>query len=303
MEGPSICILHFMRIPRPNGRIYRAKASVTASFLTAPPTNASPHVRHRVIEITLNWEGLGTGLRRQNKRPRVRARNSCYAHEKRSRVAFQPVRSRGRISTGTLSHKFDMSTDKRPFETKTALHEPGTDWIAEAKRCISPNQDTRPDQATVDLLVIHNISLPPGNFGGPWIQDLFLNDLDTAVHPYFASIAGLCVSSHFLIRRDGELLQFVPMSNRAWHAGTSCFDGREACNDFSIGIELEGSDDTPFTHAQYLQLAKLAKQIMLTYPAITSERIVGHSDIAPGRKTDPGPFFDWQRLRGDLSKV
>jgi AmpD protein len=196
-----------------------------------------------------------------------------------------------------------MPSDHRSQSVKRHLGTPNTDWLARAKQCVSPNQDPRPEQVTVDLLVIHNISLPPGDFGGRWIEDFFLNKLDATAHPYFASITDLCVSSHFLILRDGELVQFVAMSHRAWHAGASCFEEREACNDFSIGIELEGSDDIPFTEAQYLQLAQVTKEIMHVYPAITSDRIVGHSDIAPGRKTDPGPCFDWARLRSHLGTV
>ncbi|MES9904438.1 MAG: 1,6-anhydro-N-acetylmuramyl-L-alanine amidase AmpD [Sedimenticola sp.] len=169
--------------------------------------------------------------------------------------------------------------------------------LATARQHPSPNQDDRPRGCGVDLLVIHNISLPPSEFGGPGIDDLFLNRLDPDAHPYFQEIHQLRVSSHLLIRRDGELIQYVPLNRRAWHAGLSCFDGRECCNDFSIGIELEGADDTPYSDEQYHSLALAARQVMAIYPAITSERITGHSDIAPGRKTDPGPAFDWQRFR------
>lgn len=161
----------------------------------------------------------------------------------------------------------------------------------------SPNQDSRPEGCAIDLLVIHNISLPPGKFGGPWIDDLFLNRLDPDAHPYFAGIASQQVSSHLLIRRDGELLQYVPLHMRAWHAGASCFGNRECCNDFSIGIELEGSDDHSFTEDQYKTLALTTGEIMRLFPAITPDRIQGHSDIAPGRKTDPGPEFDWDYYR------
>jgi len=182
--------------------------------------------------------------------------------------------------------------------------EPESDeWLTGARRAPSPNQDARPPNVPVDLLVIHNISLPPGEFGGDWVEDLFLNRLDPEAHPYFAGIAGLRVSAHLLIRRDGTLVQFVPLARRAWHAGASCFAGREACNDFSIGIELEGSDETPFTDAQYARLAAVAREIARRYPAIDAERIVGHSDIAPGRKTDPGPHFDWQRFREAFAKA
>ena len=173
-------------------------------------------------------------------------------------------------------------------------------WYTAAKRCPSPNCDARPDGTSIDLLVIHNISLPPGQFGGPWIADLFRNRLDPNAHPYFADIAGQCVSAHLLIRRDGQLDQFVPFDARAWHAGVSCFAGKKACNDFSIGIELEGSDDQAFSDSQYTQLLAVTLELMRRYPAITPDRIVGHSDIAPGRKTDPGPCFDWNRFRSAL---
>jgi AmpD protein len=147
----------------------------------------------------------------------------------------------------------------------------------------------------VDLLVIHNISLPPGEFGGPWIEHLFLNRLDPSIHPYFQEIQHLKVSSHLLILRDGELIQYVPLNKRAWHAGKSSFHGRERCNDFSIGIELEGTDDQPYTDAQYATLNEVTHDILSLFPAITPDRIVGHADISPDRKTDPGPAFDWQR--------
>ncbi len=173
--------------------------------------------------------------------------------------------------------------------------------IPDATQRNSPNQDCRPAGGTPDLLVIHNISLPPGEFGGPWIDDLFMNRLDPDAHPYFATIASLRVSSHLLIRRDGELIQYVPLHMRAWHAGTSCFTDREDCNDYSIGIELEGSDDTKFTDAQYSALARVTIEIQQRFPAIAVDRITGHSDIAPGRKTDPGPEFDWARYRRDIT--
>jgi AmpD protein len=170
-------------------------------------------------------------------------------------------------------------------------------WLPAARRCPSPNCDARPPGCGIDLLVVHNISLPPGEFGGPHIEALFQNRLDPDVHPYFAEIVGLRVSAHLLIRRDGTVVQFVPLDRRAWHAGQSAFCGRQACNDFSIGIELEGSDAEPFDERQYLSVAQVTREILLRYPAITSDRIVGHSDIAPGRKTDPGPCFDWSRYR------
>jgi AmpD protein len=161
----------------------------------------------------------------------------------------------------------------------------------------SPNQDARPPDCVIDLLVIHNISLPPGEFGGPWIDNLFLNRLDPSSHPYFRQIHQLRVSSHLLIRRDGRLIQYVPLNKRAWHAGKSSFRGREQCNDFSIGIELEGTDDKPYTDVQYTTLHQVTSEILSRFPEITPDRIVGHADISPGRKTDPGPAFDWLRYR------
>lgn len=171
--------------------------------------------------------------------------------------------------------------------------------LAEARYLPSPNCDDRPVDAAIELLVIHNISLPPGEFGGDAIADLFLNRLDPQAHPYYEGIANLRVSSHFLIRRDGALLQFVPCAKRAWHAGLSQWCGRERCNDFSIGIELEGADDVPFSDAQYECLSVLARALYARYPVKAS---VGHSDIAPGRKTDPGPHFSWTRYFSALEK-
>lgn len=167
----------------------------------------------------------------------------------------------------------------------------------------SPNFNDRPRNIEIDLLVIHGISLPPGEFGGPFIAALFTNTLDPADHPYFQEISALRVSSHVLIRRTGEIIQFVPFNKRAWHAGGSWFQGRDNCNDFSIGIELEGTDVDPYEEVQYQQLAKLTRVICENYPAITLDRIVGHSDIAPSRKTDPGVAFDWDYFRGLLSAV
>jgi N-acetyl-anhydromuramoyl-L-alanine amidase len=166
--------------------------------------------------------------------------------------------------------------------------------IKGARLIASPNCDDRPRGCAVDLLVIHHISLPPGEFGGPGILQLFTNALDPAAHPYFETIAGTKVSTHFLIRRDGKLLQFVPCAKRAWHAGESSWKGRSRCNDFSIGIELEGTGAAPFTTLQYRRLAALTRALQARYPI---RDIVGHSDIAPGRKTDPGPHFDWERYR------
>jgi AmpD protein len=176
----------------------------------------------------------------------------------------------------------------------------GTGLMTGARRVDSPNQDSRPPGVTADLIVVHNISLPPDEYGGPWIEALFQNRLPADRHPYFATIQGLKVSSHLLIPRNGAVVQFVPFTNRAWHAGVSSYRGRERCNDFSIGIELEGSDDGPFEAAQYRALSRTIAALCTAYPALSRERITGHSDIAPGRKTDPGPFFDWQRLKALL---
>ena len=162
----------------------------------------------------------------------------------------------------------------------------------------SPHFDERPPGTRVALIVIHNISLPPGEFGGRYIDDLFLGRLDPEAHPYFREIAGLRVSSHYLIRRGGEVVQFVPPDKRAWHAGASSWCGRERCNDFSIGIELEGADDVPFTEHQYASLARLTRELESRFGPLEK---AGHSDIAPGRKTDPGPWFDWDRYRAEAS--
>ena len=158
----------------------------------------------------------------------------------------------------------------------------------------SPNCNQRPN-SEVSLLVIHNISLPPGKFGGPWITHLFTNQLDPTANPYFTSIFQLEVSSHLLIQRDGHVIQYVPFDQRAWHAGQSEFQGRENCNDFSVGIELEGTDTMAYEPIQYEVLAQITQQLMLEYPKITKGRITGHENIAPGRKTDPGSAFDWPR--------
>lgn len=186
------------------------------------------------------------------------------------------------------------------MRTETASERGGSGWLPRARQVLSPHCDERPDPADISLLVIHNISLPPGRFGGPYIEQLFTNRLDPTAHPYFAQIRDLRVSSHLLIDRRGRLTQFVPLHQRAWHAGKSVFEGRERCNDFSIGIELEGTDEKPFTQAQYTRLVRLTRQIMARCPRITRRRVTGHSNIAPGRKTDPGPHFDWARYRRQL---
>jgi len=169
-------------------------------------------------------------------------------------------------------------------------------WLVQARRAPSPNCDERPAGVDIELLVIHGISLPPAQFGGPYIEDFFLNRLDLDGHAYFEGLRDVRVSAHALIRRDGGVVQFVPFEKRAWHAGVSSFRGRARCNDFSIGIELEGTDDIPYEDAQYRRLAQIARQLILAYPGIDEARIAGHSNIAPGRKTDPGPAFDWQHF-------
>jgi AmpD protein len=168
-------------------------------------------------------------------------------------------------------------------------------WLDEARCVPSPNCDERPDNEIPSLVVIHNISLPPGEFTGKAVEELFTNRLDWDAHPYYQGIRGLEVSAHFFIRRDGEIVQFVPCALRAWHAGASQWQGRERCNDFSIGIELEGTDELPYTDAQYRQLNELLAALQSRYPIIA---LTGHSDIAPERKTDPGPHFDWSRIAG-----
>ncbi len=201
-----------------------------------------------------------------------------------------------------------MSRSRRQSSKAVQYLEPMGVWLdtatglwSNARQLPSPHQDARPEPE-VSLLVIHNISLPPGEFGGGYIDDLFLGRLDATAHPYFAGIAHLKVSAHACIFRDGRVTQYVPTTQRAWHAGESLFEGRARCNDFSIGIELEGTDETPFTDAQYESLAAMTRAILKVYLKITPKRIVGHSNIAPGRKTDPGPHFDWLRFRASLGE-
>ena len=167
-------------------------------------------------------------------------------------------------------------------------------WCSLAQRLPSPNFGPRPEGTHIDLLVLHSISLPPGEYGGPQIEQLFTNTLDFEAHPYFQTIRGLEVSAHFLVRRDGSIVQFVSCNDRAWHAGVSCWRGQSQCNDYSIGIELEGLEGTTFAAAQYPALARLARAIAQHYPI---EQFAGHEHIAPGRKFDPGPGFDWRRLQ------
>jgi AmpD protein len=176
-----------------------------------------------------------------------------------------------------------------------------TDWLDGVRRVESPNCDDRPPGARLGLIVVHGISLPPGQFGGGWIDRFFCNDRPADVDPYFATVRDLKVSAHVVIDRMGTLTQYVPFNRRAWHAGRSSYCGRVGCNDFSIGIELEGLDDVPYSAVQYTALAGLVDALRHHYPSLRSAEVVGHSDIAPGRKTDPGPAFDWARLRGLLA--
>ncbi len=173
-------------------------------------------------------------------------------------------------------------------------------WLRNARRVDSPNCDDRPPGVLPTLVVVHGISLPPGEFGGPWIDALFTNQLAADAHPYFAGVAALRVSAHALVRRDGEVVQYVPFHRRAWHAGQSQWQGREGCNDFSIGIELEGTDASAYEPAQYAVLARLIARLCRAYSTLSPERVVGHSDVAPGRKSDPGIAFDWPLLRTRL---
>ena len=185
---------------------------------------------------------------------------------------------------------------------KNLTLDPKSGWIEQAIHCPSPNFDNYPDDAVISLLVIHNISLPPGEFGGGNIENFFCNRLNANKHPFFCEIKDLTVSAHLLIDRQGALTQFVSFHHRAWHAGRSNHNGRDACNNFSIGIELEGTDDHPYSPAQYQTLTAVSKLIMQHYPDVTEEQIVGHQEIAPGRKTDPGPAFDWAKWRKMLQQ-
>ncbi len=185
----------------------------------------------------------------------------------------------------------DSGVDPMRIDVKTGL-------MIGVRQVLSPFFDERPAGVAPDLIVLHGISLPPGEFGGPWISRLFTGNLPADAHPEFRERAGLRVSAHLLIRRDGEPVQYVSFNDRAWHAGKSSWQGREACNDYSIGIECEGTDETPYEPAQYASLRRLLPLLLAAYPGITRDRIVGHSDVAPGRKTDPGPSFDWTEIRG-----
>jgi AmpD protein len=178
-----------------------------------------------------------------------------------------------------------------------------TGRIRDAVQILSPHFDARPGGQAPELIVVHGISLPPGDFGGPWIDRLFCGDLRPGAHPYFAEIASLRVSAHVLIPRHGLLRQYVPFGLRAWHAGVSEYRGRASCNDFSIGIELEGTDDIAYTDDQYASLAALIRALVAAYDSLSADRVVGHSDVAPGRKTDPGAAFDWARLRAAIDSA
>jgi N-acetyl-anhydromuramoyl-L-alanine amidase len=175
--------------------------------------------------------------------------------------------------------------------------DPKTGVLSGADQVPSPNFDSRPEGVAADLIVVHGISLPPGEFGGPWIDHLFTNNLPPDAHPYFASVANQRVSAHLCIRRDGTITQYVPFHERAWHAGQSSYEGRIACNDFSVGIELEGADTIAYDERQYRALARAVAALCSAYPTLTPGRLTGHSDISPGRKTDPGPAFDWALAR------
>jgi AmpD protein len=191
-----------------------------------------------------------------------------------------------------------VSAAKRALKLQV---DPETGLMRGAAQVPSPNCDARPPGVDAELIVVHGISLPPGEFGGPWIERLFTNSLPLDRHPYFAEIGALKVSSHLLVARDGSLTQFVRFTDRAWHAGASCYAGRIACNDFSIGVELEGADTIPYEAAQYDALGALVAALCNAYPRLSPQRVVGHSDISPGRKTDPGPAFDWERARRSIA--
>lgn len=194
-----------------------------------------------------------------------------------------------------------MHSTRSPVRPFTAFEvDPSSGLMHGARQAPSPNFDARPAGILPELIVVHGISLPPGEFGGEWIDCLFTNRLPRDAHPYFEAVAALKVSSHLLIRRGGEVVQYVPFHGRAWHAGASSYCGRERCNDFSIGIELEGADEIAYEPAQYRSLTAAILGLCVAYPTLSFEHVIGHSDIAPGRKTDPGPAFDWSRLRAML---
>ena len=197
-----------------------------------------------------------------------------------------------------------MTITSATIPVTPGLHvDAATGFLIGARQVLSPHFDARPAGVKPDVLVVHGISLPPGEFGGPWIDRLFTNTLPADVHPFFAEIGALRASSHLLVMRDGAVTQYVKFTDRAWHAGKSHFEGREACNDFSVGVELEGTDTQPYTAAQYDRLAEVVAALCAAYPRLSPARLVGHSDIAPGRKTDPGPAFDWQQARSRIAEA
>ena len=196
-----------------------------------------------------------------------------------------------------------MSNEHRIKPLSHADYDSATGLVSSARQVISPNYDDRPQGASIEALIIHAISLPPGEYGGGHIEKFFCNQLEKEGHSYFSEIAGIKVSAHFFINRSGELVQFVPVHKRAWHAGVSCCMGREAVNDFSIGIELEGCDDDGFEEAQYRTLVELTHLLTSNIATLSSEQIFGHEDIAPGRKTDPGPGVNWQAFRSAVSEM
>ncbi|MBL4764085.1 MAG: 1,6-anhydro-N-acetylmuramyl-L-alanine amidase AmpD [Colwellia sp.] len=198
------------------------------------------------------------------------------------------------------SNSNNFRASSQPATDKSLIIKNG--WLQKIEQQLSTFFSPRQPQDNISLLVIHNISLPAGSFGGNYITDLFLGQLTADAHPSFSDIAQLQVSAHCLIRRDGSIIQYVSFNNKAWHAGVSCFNNREKCNDFSIGIELEGSDDIPYEEAQYQQLSRLTVSLQQHYPLITNEHIVGHCDIAPSRKTDPGHIFNWPYYRQILQQ-
>jgi AmpD protein len=185
----------------------------------------------------------------------------------------------------------------------TALKvETATGLLIGVRQVLSPHCDARPAEMLPELIIVHGISLPPNEFGGPWIDRLFTGTLAWDAHPYFRQIEGLRASAHVVIRRDGQLTQYVPFGERAWHAGVSQYRTRSGCNDFSVGVELEGTDDIAYTDAQYAQLVEVIVALIEAYPSLSPEHLVGHSDVAPGRKSDPGPYFEWPRLRARLNE-
>jgi N-acetyl-anhydromuramoyl-L-alanine amidase len=223
--------------------------------------------------------------------------------------SWRDCRTRGRrpfsrfVGFGAYEYNADVTTRAPQGRVPALVIDAATGLLAGVRQVLSPHFDERPPGTSPLLLVVHGISLPPGEFGGPWIDRLFTGTLPRDAHPYFKEIEGLRASAHALIRRDGQIVQYVPFTARAWHAGKSEYAGRSACNDFSIGVELEGTDATPYSDEQYPALARLSAALLRAYPTLAPERIAGHSEIAPGRKTDPGPAFDWTRLRKELAAL